>query len=247
MTPKLSDVYNVAVTRLAYLEVANRLRDRILEGRITVGSRLPSEPELCEEFGVSRSTIREALRMLSSQKLVRTSRGVGGGSSVARLEIGDVTDMLRDSILHFSNVEGCTVEELLEAREFLEVPAARLAAKRHAEIDIAHLRESIPDDLEEVMIDRIYEVNRAFHESLLDAAGNRLLHVVTKPLFTVMQTRFLRGKATIEFWQQVMKDHSRILLAVEAGDENLAGQEMTEHLIHLRVTYEAIDTLHRGD
>lgn len=228
--------------RVAYLEVATRLRDQILAGELLAGDRLPTEAELCERFGVSRSTIREALRMLSSQRLVTTSRGVNGGSSVAAIRANDVTEMLRDSIVLLAQTEGATVAELLEARELLEVPAARLAAQRRSDEHLALLRGTIPDSLDNVDIRQIFEVNRSFHDVLLESAGNRLLRVVTEPLFSVMQTRFLRDRASMDFWRRVMREHAEILKAVEAGDAERAGSEMARHLVHLRSTYEAIDS-----
>jgi DNA-binding FadR family transcriptional regulator len=183
--------------------------------------------------------------MLSSQRLVKTSRGVTGGSSVNTIDHVDVTEMLSDSISLLARTEGATVAELLEARELLEVPAARLAAERRSEQHLELMRASIPASLEAVDMRQIFEVNRSFHDLILESAGNRLLRVVTEPLFTVMQTRFLRDRASPDFWVRVMSEHSRILSAVEAGDAERAGLEMGEHLVHLRSTYEAIDSRFR--
>src|SRR5438105_3541510 len=72
--------------RLAFQQVADQLRELIVHGELGPGTRLPSEPELATQFLVSRSTIREALRMLSSQQLITTSRGVGGGSYITHPE-----------------------------------------------------------------------------------------------------------------------------------------------------------------
>lgn len=237
----------MAGPRVAYLEVANRLRDQILAGELSAGDRLPTEAELCERFGVSRSTIREALRMLSSQRLVATRRGVGGGSSVARIRHDDVTDMLRDSIELLAHTEGATVAELIEARELLEVPAARLAASRRSEEQLERLRASLPSSLESMDMHQIFEVNRSFHDILLEASGNRLLRVVTEPLFSVMQTRFLRDRAGAEFWRRVTHEHATILEAVAQRDAERAGREMEHHLVHLRATYEAIDSRLRSE
>lgn len=228
--------------RVAYLEVASRLREQILAGELNAGDRLPTEAELCESFGVSRSTIREALRILSSQRLLTTTRGVRGGSSVTQIGHADVTEMLLDSIVLLTNSEGATVAELIEARELLEVPAARLAAGRRSEEQLDRLRRTIPSTLVGVDPGQIFEVNRSFHDVLLEAAGNRLLRVVTQPLFTVMQTRFLRDRAGQPFWTRVMREHAAILDAVEAGDAERAGAQMADHLVHLRSTYEAIDS-----
>ena len=237
----------VSVSRVAYLQVASQLREQILAGELPAGDRLPTEAELCQRFGVSRSTIREALRMLSSQRLVATRRGVGGGSSVAQLRHDDVTDMLRESIELLANTEGATVAELIEARELLEVPAARLAASRRSDQQLERLRASLPASLQSVDMRKIFEVNRSFHDILLEASGNRLLRVVTEPIFTVLQTRFLRDRAGTEFWERVMREHASILEAVERGDPERAGQEMEHHLVHLRSTYEAIDSQLRSD
>ena len=239
----MSDVYPGAVTapRVAYQEVASQLREQILAGDLSAGDRLPTEAELCGKFGVSRSTIREALRMLSSQGLVMTSRGVGGGSSIAQLEHQDISDMLRDSIVLLTRSEGASVAELLEARDLLEVPAARLAAARRTPEQLDRLRETIPASLDKLDPGRIFQVNRSFHDVILDMTGNRLLHVVTEPLFSVMQSRFLRDRANRAFWGEVMADHAAILDAVAEGDAERAGSEMAAHLAHLRTTYEAID------
>ncbi|HKA48361.1 MAG TPA: FadR/GntR family transcriptional regulator [Candidatus Dormibacteraeota bacterium] len=234
-------------SHVAYLQVANELREQILAGELSAGERLPTEAELCQRFGVSRSTIREALRMLSSQRLVATRRGVGGGSSVAQIRHDDVTDMLRESIELLASTEGATVAELIEARELLEVPAARLAASRRSEEQLERLRASLPISLESVDLRQIFEVNRSFHDILLEASGNRLLRVVTEPLFSVMQTRFLRDRASREFWQRVMHEHAKILAAVEQRDPKRAGREMEYHLVHLRATYEAIDSRLRSE
>jgi GntR family transcriptional regulator, transcriptional repressor for pyruvate dehydrogenase complex len=215
----------------------------ILAGNLRAGHRLPTEAELCEQFGVGRSTIREALRMLSSERLLTTSRGVGGGSSVAGLDHEDVTEMLEVAIAILTNSEAVTVPELLEARDLLEVPAARLAAARRTDEQLKLIRETIPRSLGRIPVDRMYEVNHAFHEALLDAAHNRLLHAMTQPVFNVLGNRFARERANRAFWSVVMADHSKILRAVEARDSDEAGREMHTHLMHLRATYEAIDSL----
>lgn len=225
----------------AYAEVAARLREEILSGQLRVGERLPTETELCERFGVSRSTVREALRTLSSRRMVTTTRGVHGGSAVARLGHEEATEMLQESIILLTQSEGATVDEILETRDLLEVPAARFAAIRRTPEQLELLRDTIPASLEEIELDRIFEVNRSFHDVLLATAGNRMLSVVTEPMFKVMQTRFLRDRADMGFWRQVMAEHGAIFAAIEAGDPDRAGAEMAQHLAHLRETYLSID------
>jgi len=218
--------------------VAEVLRERIVTGELPPGARLPAEPELCVAFGVSRSTIREALRSLSSQSLVQTARGVTGGTFVARPQPERVTAMLETSLGLLAAAEEVDVAELLEAREVLEVPAARLAATRRSDEQLEALRASCGRG-------GGFEEHRSFHELLLETAGNRLLRVVTRPVFAVLQDRFSRDQAPRTFRRRVDDDHVGILEAVELGDPDLAAQRMTQHLRRLAVTYSRIDRRER--
>src|SRR5580700_10851489 len=102
----------MATSGVAYQMVAEALRQEILTGRLRVGDRLPSEGELGERFKVSRSTVREALRMLSSQRMISTTRGQGGGTTVAPIGATDVTEMLIDGIHLLAMGDHANVHEL---------------------------------------------------------------------------------------------------------------------------------------
>ena len=131
----------------AYEQVAIQLQELIIKGTLTVGERLPAEGEMAAQFGVSRSTIREALRGLSSQRLVYTKRGVSGGTFVAEPSSEHVHTYLETTIGLLSGADVVSVDEILEARELFEVPAARLAAVRRSEDDLSRLRATLaPDD-----------------------------------------------------------------------------------------------------
>lgn len=224
----------------AYASVADHLRRRIVSGELAAGQRLPSEALLQEAFGVSRSTVREALRMLASQRLVSTTRGVTGGTTVEAPDPGDVAEMLSTSLALLSQTESCTVVELLEVRELLEVPAARLAAQRRTDVQLARLSAAVPGT-DGDQPPTTYEVNRSLHELVLEASGNRLLPMLTQPLFEVMRTRFLRDRAPAGFWDAVHDDHGSVVEAIAARDAEGAAAAMATHLARLRETYEAID------
>ena len=84
---------------------------------------------LAREFGVSRATVREALRILAAQNLIRTTKGAGGGSYVTLPTVDHISEFLRGNLNLLSEAEHVSLEELLEVRELVEVPAARLAAR----------------------------------------------------------------------------------------------------------------------
>lgn len=225
----------------AYQQVAETLRRQILDGVLEPGQRLPVEGDLAEQLGVSRSTLREALRSLSSQNLVITTRGVTGGSFITRPDAEYVSDTLTTAIELLAMAEQISVSELLEAREMLEVPASGLAAQRRSNEDLEAMEEALPDlptDLSPT-----FESSRNFHLLIVNASGNRLLETMTRPLFLVLQTRFLRDRAPKSFWKRVDEEHRNIYTAIADGDRWAAEYEMREHLQHLRRMYEQIDRM----
>jgi len=228
----------------AYRQVADQLRALVLDGALAPGSRLPNETELSVMFGVGRSTIREALRTLASQNLVVTSRGVSGGTFVAHPDPGKVSEYLEASLGLLKGSSAVSVEELVETRELLEVPAARLAAQRRTAEQLEALRSAVADDALAAAAADADELahNLRFHQLLLEASGNRLLRMVTTPVFPVLQAAFQRDAAVApaRFWPIVAADHVAILERVEAGDGEGAAKAMLDHLRHMTPTYQAL-------
>ncbi|WP_307831787.1 FadR/GntR family transcriptional regulator [Prauserella cavernicola] len=228
----------VTPVRSAYQQIADQLRSLIVSGELSPGDRLPSEPELGQAFGVGRSTVREALRSLSSQHLVYTSRGVNGGTFVADVDPRTITAYLETS-LGLLSASGLTVDELLTVREMLEVPAARLAATERTDDELAALRTAVEQENAESGTQ--HEHPQGFHILLLTCAHNGLLEVVTQPIFSVLKNRFLRGNAPSEFWDQVCLDHQGMVEAIDRRDADTAGELMQHHLHRLREAYLEMD------
>jgi DNA-binding FadR family transcriptional regulator len=229
---------NLAVKRIrpAYEQVAEQLRALVLSGKVAPGDRLPVEGDLSAEFGVSRSTIREAIRLLSSQSMVHTVRGPAGGTFVSAADPESLRDYLETSIGLLSGNDGISVTDLLEVRELLEVPAARLAAQRRSETHLVAMRSTL--ERERVQRDRgeRFEQNQQFHAQILMAAGNPLLAVVTDPVYRVIQARFVKDEER-PFYTRVNQEHSVILGHIERGDGEGAALAMQEHLAQLRGVY----------
>jgi DNA-binding FadR family transcriptional regulator len=198
------------------------------------GTRLANEIVLAEELGVSRATVREALRLLGAENLIRTAKGAGGGSYVTVPSAVDLSDSLRSGLGRLAHGEHVTLDELLEARELLEVPAARLAARRRSEADIDRLRESIPGDPLRLGPGTQFVYNRDFHTIVIETCGNTMLGVAAQPIFEVLQTHLERSKLGRRFHQAVNDHHRAVAAAIEAGDEDAAGGEMHDHLQFLR-------------
>ncbi|MEE8601378.1 FadR/GntR family transcriptional regulator [Euzebya tangerina] len=219
-------------------KVASELRDRIVSGDLSLGAKLPNEGELGDLFGVSRLTAREALKALGSEGLIETKRGVNGGSFIVAPAPAHVADRLETSVGLLSAAEVLSVQDLLEARSMVEVPAARLAAERRTEDDVTQLRICVE---EEVEVSSALDVRLAFHDRVVGASKNPLLSIMSRSVHQPLRTRFLRDKAGAAFWRDVHHDHGRIADAIAAGDADAAAAEMAAHLDRLRITYEVID------
>jgi GntR family transcriptional repressor for pyruvate dehydrogenase complex len=223
----------------AYTLLAERIRLQVLAGVLTAGDRLPNETELGTQYGVSRSTVREALRLLSSEHLVVTTRGVGGGSFVSYPNSEQISRNLQTGISLMGSAR-VSVDDLLEVRLMLEVPGAAMAAERRLPDDLVALHAALLDH-EGQQPATLHANTRNFHQLLLVASHNPLLELVTVPLFLVLDKRFAREDAPESFWLAVDDDHRRILRTVEEGDAAGARQAHHEHLMRLSATYRAID------
>ncbi len=221
-----------------YELVAERLRQRVVQGELQAGERLPNEAVLATDFGVSRATVREALRVLATQSLIRTSKGAGGGSYVTLPSVNGVSEYVQSSISLLADADDVTLEELLEARELLEVPAARLAAARRGEEELERLRNAIPDEPLRLGTQRQFVYNQDFHLAVIDGCRNALLAIAAQPVFAVLQRNLARSKLGARFHRTINEHHRAIAAAIEAGDADAAGGEMYDHLEYLRPYYE---------
>ncbi|GAB2829601.1 FadR/GntR family transcriptional regulator [Actinocorallia aurea] len=229
---------SLPVTRLrpAYQQVADQLRDLILDGSLAPGDRLPPENEIGGNFGVSRSTVREALRVLTSQGLVRTARGTTGGTFVCRIAPDQISDYLEVGLGLMSGSADLPLAAILEARELLEVPAAALAAERRGEEHLEALRAAMDREKRTRGRSGKFREHRDFHNVVMDASGNGLLTMMTEPVFHVLRTRFLKPEQP-EFWSLVDADHQLIIERIAAGDGPGASAAMRAHLGNIRGAY----------
>jgi DNA-binding FadR family transcriptional regulator len=222
----------------AYEEVAERLRERVVSGELPPGARLPNEAVLAQDFAVSRATVREALRSLAAQSLIRTAKGAGGGSYVTAPSVDGVSDFLHSSIALMAHAEDVTLDDLIEARELLEVPAARLAAQRRHEELVERLEGTIPEKPLRLGTQEQFVYNRDFHSLVLAGCGNPLLVMAAQPVFTILQTNLSRSNLGAGFHRSINEHHRGIVAAIAAGDAEAAAGEMFSHLEFLHPFYE---------
>jgi DNA-binding FadR family transcriptional regulator len=221
-----------------YEQVAEQLRTLVVGGTLQPGSRLPTETVLAREFGVSRATLREALRSLAAQDLIRTAKGAGGGSYVTMPSVERVSSFVHSSITLMAEANDVTLEDLLEARALIEVPAARLAAGRRDQAELERLRETIPDEPLRLGADQQFVYNQDFHSVVIDCCDNALLTIAAQPIFGVLQRNLARTRLGARFHHAINEQHRAIAAAIESADADAAGAEMQDHLLYLRPYYE---------
>jgi len=209
--PKSSDV------------LAERLKHEILSDAYPPGSMLPTERELVNATGLSRGSVREALRILEAQGLVATRAGRYGGTTVSMPS----DDHLAGHINIFARGRSIPLKALAEVRLALEPMVAALAAERRTEEDLVELRaisdriEQTADDVEDLEAFLLENVN--WHDALSAASHNDLLCALATSVSGIMfEASKLREFASIDLRKRVCLAHRKLLGAIEAGDAELA-------------------------
>jgi DNA-binding GntR family transcriptional regulator len=199
------------------------LRAMINHGELAPGSRVP-ERALCQKFAVSRTPLREALKVLAAEGLVQLLPN--RGARVARLDDAELG--------HLFEVIG-----LLEA-EGGRLAAARIGAPALAEIQSMHyrmyahfLRRELPE---------YFALNQAIHEAILSAAGNPVLMAMYMGLSgRITRARYMANKMRADRWQQAMDEHDGILAALCERDGERLARLLARHLANKRdIVQEAI-------
>lgn len=232
----------VSVRRVlkAYEQIAEQLRELIMGGALAPGERLPNEATLARQFGVSRATVRESLRVLSAQNLIRTAKGSGGGSYVTLPTIDHLSEFIRSNFDLLTASKDVSLEDFLEVRMLLEVPAARLAAIRRDESALERLAATIPDEPLKLTTQDQFVFNESFHTIVLEACGNKLLYVSAQPVFSVLQRALSRSNLSNAFHRGINDHHRKITAGIAAGDPDRAGDQMRIHLEELQPEYEKV-------
>ncbi|HZZ45488.1 MAG TPA: FCD domain-containing protein [Pseudonocardia sp.] len=223
--------------RPAYQQVADELRRQIVSGVLVSGARLPAEAELTKVFGVSRGTIREALRVLVSQNLIETRRGVTGGSFVSVPDPERVAAAMGATLGVLVETPKLQVEDLLEARLLLEPVAARLAAQR-ADAETVAAVVAAADPRRRSQDPGGFAGHLDFHTTILMATGNLLFTLMGQPVADVLRTRLQRANVDRCEWDRVDECHRVIACHIAAGEAEAAEQAMEQHLLDLRVLYQ---------
>ena len=200
-------------------QIADAIRDAIISGDLIVDERLPSEAELADQFNVSRSTVREALKRLAAQSLIRTQRGATGGAFVNRLSYLDAyAQQITTSTLLLS-MNAVSFETACEARFALERACAPLSAARRNADHLATMRAEIHRQSQPGLTDEAFCASDvSFHRALVDGAGNPVLSYQLAGAVEAMQPLMNMITFTARSREAIVALHVRIADALEEGE-----------------------------
>lgn len=222
-------MFNEVRPKKAALEIISQVRQAILTGRLKPGDRLPAERDLIASFGVSKNTMREALRVLEVMGFLTIRQGPGGGAEVMAPDMRTT----QDSIANFLHFQNTSITDLSEARRVVEPYLARLAAGRLRQDELERL-ESLNQSCRlilargESLVGCADEVN--FHRILAQVSENPVLILITDLVNSLLADSKVHLRPGLEFSRRVLTAHERILDALKARDGERAAQEMLSHI-----------------
>ena len=211
------------------IQIAKAIREEIMAGTLRVDDRLPSETELCDHFEVSRSTVREALKRLAAQNLIRTQRGASGGAFVNRLSYDQARGHHVTTSTLLMSMNEVDFKTACEARYALERACAPLAVERRTADHLATMRVEIFRQGQPGLSDESFcDSDVAFHRALVDSAGNHVLSYqlagaveATQPLMNMI-TFSARSR------EKIIELHTAIADGVENHDAELVDAKLAE-------------------
>ncbi|MDO4897766.1 MAG: FCD domain-containing protein [Rothia sp. (in: high G+C Gram-positive bacteria)] len=220
-----------------YTALLESVEYRLRHGQLRVGDRLPGERTLAEEYGISRASVREALRILSAVGLIRS--GVGSGPKAGAVVISQPSDALGWALRMHIATRTLPVADIVSTRVLLEGNAAARAA------EVAHLpqhqqtlkrAETYLEEMNHTDIsdDRFHFCDTRFHYELSSLSGNIVMETVIDSLHLATVGYVQEAVPYLENWAatkaELQKQHREILEAVTRGDAEAAQQAVTEHI-----------------
>jgi DNA-binding FadR family transcriptional regulator len=222
--------------------IAREIRLYVERKGLKPGDRIGTENELAREFGVSRPTLREALRLLAGSHLIQVNQGRSGGIFVSATANESMGRNVSQAIATMLATESVSLHELLEARIYLEVPLAGLAAEHATKATIAEMESSIAEaEGNEPGSDEFRMADTRFHKAIADAAGNDLMVAFTSWILEVLQPSLVAYMGPALNADDILSQHRRILRAIRRGQPAAAQRAMLHHIEHVRRVVRKLD------
>ena len=212
--------------------VLSWIEDQLSAGRLAVGGRLPAERSLAEQLKVSRTSVREAIRILEAMGVVRA--GVGSGPEAGTVVISDPTAALGSALRLHVATQHLPVADIVETRVLLESWAAAKARHDAPELGEAAALLEAMDSPEGLAVNEFLALDVRFHLALANAAGNAVVSAMMGSLREAIQEYAADLTANLPDWaataSRLRTEHHAILAAVRKGDGVLAAELVAAHI-----------------
>ncbi|MFJ7048653.1 FadR/GntR family transcriptional regulator [Streptomyces sp. NPDC101112] len=207
-------------------EAMDKIKAMIIAGELAPGSRLPKEELLAPQLGLSRNSLREAVRALTAMRILMVRQG--DGTYVSSLE----PHLLLETLSFASDVsQGRTALQLIQVRRLLEPQATGLAAALLTPKDLRELDDILTRSKSAATVEEFVAHDIAFHARVVEAVGNPVLSMLLRVLSTSTQrVRIVRGSQARRAVDNAHRDHQQILDALRARDALLAASAATVHI-----------------
>jgi GntR family transcriptional regulator, transcriptional repressor for pyruvate dehydrogenase complex len=219
--------------RRTFEQILLQVEEAVIDGRLKPGDRLPAERDLARTFGVSRASVREALRVLEMFGVIMARRGTGpdAGSIVADSAQSGLQSALR---LHVGLLRIPT-KDMVEVRAVLEQQAGQKAAEHVTPGLTEHLQKIVDGMHAAPSISEFNALDTEFHVELARVSGNALLPVLMEALRGTMRRAMLEGFERLADWRterdHLVDEHQRMIGYIDAGDRAAAGAAMQNHVM----------------
>lgn len=228
-TPSSDDLFSPVIAGRISGMIVEQVRELIRQGRLVAGDRLPSERELAEQLGVSRVTVRDALRALEATGLLEIKVGANGGAFLRAPSSTVAAQGMSDMLL----MSALTPEEVAEARLMLELNTVVLAVRRADESDLSELRE-ICERAAAMLREDEYDVHNSweFHERLAHATHNGAIELITRSFRGPLSMARVRARESASVAHHAtVAEHTEIVDSIHARDTDRARITMARHLL----------------
>ncbi len=234
----MKPTYGQIVTTSVASQIADQLQQAIVDGRLKVNERLPTEEGLAAQFGVSRPTVREALKRLAARHLIRSRRGPAGGTFVTDPSPEDLALSMGTSVTLLVASGGVTLDDMATARLEMEAVCCRLAARNRTEEHLTALKAEIAMQRDAAISDEDFCASDVrFHRTIISAAGNRLLrflmNAAVEALMPVSNMIIFRVRDR----KEIVAYHERMLTALARRDAKAAVEALGELVHYIRAQY----------
>ncbi len=244
---KAKVIYEPLTTGGLAKQIAERIRESITDGRLKADDRLPTEEELARQFGVSRPTIREALKRLAAQSLIRSRRGPTGGSFINRPSREEVSSNLTTATALLVSLGEFKIPEILEARQELELLCVRQAVARSEQPELDSMAREVEVQQQESISDEDFCASDVrFHRALADATHNSVLKFVMFTVIEALQPIENMVVYRVRERKVIARQHEEILAALRVKDEEAAAETVREQTAYLRERFDAAQEMRKS-